>query len=134
MLNSSTDTITGGGLNFAGTGYLNNTLGYGIYGNVMYASYKDTSLIVLDTLIGVVFRVIRTDTFALPIAAGFYIDYPYAFNSLGVAKGFNAGAGVNITAQIKLSERIHLYGRLQGAYAVLDGGEIFVTPCIGIGF
>ncbi|GHU78103.1 hypothetical protein FACS189462_1880 [Spirochaetia bacterium] len=134
MINTSTDLLIGGGINFAGISYYWDTVGLGSYAGLMYAPYKGAHIIVLDLLFGPVFKITINERFKLPIAAGAYIDYLFAFGPGGAARGFNIGAGANITAEYSLNEKIHIYGRIQGTYAFLGGGDLFITPSIGIGF
>jgi hypothetical protein len=127
-------SIVGGGINFAGITFFNDVFGIGTYANFVYGSTDAVSAIVIDGLIGPVFRVIHGERFSLPIAVGLNVDYALAFSSTATAKGFNIGAGANITAGYRLNEKMHLYGRLQFAYDFLGGGEVYITPSIGIGF
>jgi hypothetical protein len=124
----------GGGLNIAGTQYFTDTIGYGVYGNIMYGSYKGVSLIPIDLLVGPVFKVINNERFTLPIAVGLYAVNYFAFGDGGAIKMFNIGIGGNISAEIKFTGNMYLYLRLQGAYAFLGEGVLMITPSIGIGF
>lgn len=126
--------VFGGGLNIAGTGDFTETIGYGVYGNIQYGSSKGVSLIPIDLLVGPAFKVINNDSFALPVAVGFYMIHSFAFGEGAAIRGFNIGAGANVTAEIKLSGNMYVYIRLQGAYEFLGGGEFMITPSIGIGF
>jgi hypothetical protein len=126
--------VFGGGLNAAVIGYFTDIIGYGIYGNIMYGTYEGVSVIPTDLLIGPVFRVINKERFSLPIGAGFYMISILAFGEEAAARGFNVGAGGNITAEIKFSKNMHLYLRLQGAYEFLGEQELMITPSVGIGF
>jgi hypothetical protein len=128
-------SVSAFGLNIAGTGAITETIGYGVYGNIMYGTYKDVSLIPIDLLIGPTFKVINNGSFALPIAVGFYMINSFAFGEDAAGRGFNIGAGGNITAELKFGRNMHLYIRLQGAYEFLgDVGELVIEPSIGIGF
>jgi hypothetical protein len=134
IASSGSGSIFGGGLNIAGTGYFTDTIGYGIYGNIMYGASEGVSLIPIDLLIGPAFKVVNNNRFALPIAVGFYMIRAFAFGEGVAGEGFNLGVGGNITAEIKFSGNMHLYLRLQGAYGFLGGGEFMIIPSIGIGF
>jgi hypothetical protein len=127
-------SIIGGGVNLAGIHYFNNLIGLGTFTDFTYGITGGVSHLIIDALIGPVFRVINTDRFTLPLAAGLFFDYIYAFASGASANGFNIGAGANVTAQYRLGQKFYLYGRVQFGYAFLDGGEMFLTPSIGIGF
>ncbi|MDR0412157.1 MAG: hypothetical protein LBH75_09350 [Treponema sp.] len=134
LFNSSTNTMIGGGLNIGGSSYFNDVVGMAYTGNIMYAPYNGATVIIIDSLIGLSFKVVDNDDFSLPIAVGPYIDYVFAFGESGAARGLNVGVGGSITAKIKTSETLKLYARFQGAYAFLGGGELFLTPCIGLAF
>ncbi|MDR0645271.1 MAG: hypothetical protein LBG05_10300 [Treponema sp.] len=127
-------SISGGGLNIAGTSYFSDVIGWGTYGNILYASYESVSIIVVDILTGPVFNVIGDRTFALPIAVGLYVIEPFFFGDDAAGRGFNIGVGGNITADISFGGSTYLYIRLQVAYEFLGGGETMITPSIGLGF
>ncbi|GHU97307.1 hypothetical protein FACS189483_02900 [Spirochaetia bacterium] len=146
LINTSTDLLIGGGINLAPILYIGDTVGWGFYAGLMYAPApynKETHIIVLDTLFGPVFKIILNERFRLPIAAGAYFNYLYAIGPVygpdeirirEASSGFSVGAGANITAEYSLNEKIHIYGRLQGAYTFLRGGDLSITLSIGIGF
>lgn len=134
VLSGEGQSIFGGGLNLASTSYFTQNIGLGIFGNIMYAPASGVSLIAIDTLIGPAFRIVDNGTLSLPISAGLYAVYAFAFGEGGAAKGFNVGAGGNITAQVKFSQSMYFYARFQADYGFLAGGELFITPSIGIGF
>jgi hypothetical protein len=125
-------SISGGGLNIAGTGYFTDTIGYGIYGNILYGTYEDITIIPIDMLIGLAFKAVQNDKFTLPIAAGIYMVNSFAYGGGVAIEGFNIGFGANISAEIKLAGNTHFFLRLQGAFEF--GGEVILTPSIGIGW
>jgi hypothetical protein len=127
-------SLKGGGLNFAVVSYFGNVGGLGLYLNLAGGAAGGETLILLDGLIGPTFRIGGDSAFSLPIAIGLNLDYGYVIGSGQLRKGVNVGAGGNITARIKTGEKMHFYIRMQGAYGFLGGGELFITPSIGIGF
>jgi len=128
------DVSYGAGLNIAKTWYFNKTIGIGIYCNLLYPinSGRDSFSLDFNAMLGPVFKVFNNGTFSLPIAVGFYADRPFIFDDLGSGK-VNIGAGANITAEIG-GKSAYFYTRVQGAYGFLNGGEIVITPSIGVGF
>ena len=147
MLERSSDTIFGGGLNLGVSGNYNKIIGYGVYMNIIYAYYTDdrfggVSFFINDTLIGILLKVVENDNFSLPISIGPYFYYTIGWGKIHLHDniempywmGFDIGVGGNITAKIKISETLKLYARLQVAYTILCGREIWITPCIGVGF
>jgi len=132
VINGS-DSMLGGGINIAGVSYFNNIVGFGSYGNIIYYPSSNMVNIDIDALIGPSLKLLRTDQFSMPIAIGIWLNYAVSFGPLGLLNAFNVGAGANLTAEIKLAQKVHLYGRIQGAYGFLNG-SVFIAPCIGIGF
>ena len=132
LINRSTDTIFGGGLNLGYSGYFTEMIGYGVYSNLMLAAYDRRLLFITDALIGISFKFIENDNFSLPIAIGPYIDRVFVSDYSGSASLINFGVGGIITAKIKINEKMKLYARLQGAYSFFGGGEIWITPSIGV--
>jgi hypothetical protein len=127
-------SLRGGGVNFAAISYLGDVAGLGVYLNLAGGSAGGATLVLLDALIGPTFKIGGDSPFSLPIAIGLNADYGFVFGSGEARKGFNIGIGANITARIQTGEKMHLYARMQGAYGFLGGGELFITPSIGIGF
>ena len=123
-----------GGLNIAGTVYFNDLFGIGIFGNILYAMGDDSSGIVVDALLGPVIRIIHGRVFSLPIAVGAYGNYPLPFplnDDMEIKP--NVGVGMNVTAEVEFGRSNHFYFRVQGAYGFLNGGEVILTPSVGIG-
>jgi hypothetical protein len=131
LINKSTETIFGGGLNLGYSDYFTKMVGYGVYSNIMLTVYDRRLLFITDFLIGISFKFIENDNFSLPVAVGPYIDRVFVSDYQGSASLFNFGAGGNITAKIQLNEKTQLYARLQGAYTFFGGGEIWITASIG---
>jgi len=127
-------TIYGGGVNFSGITYFKDNIGLGIYDNFVFAGAQGTTMFLIDVLFGPVFRIAQNDQFSLPIALGLNADLGYIFKKSSSALAFNIGIGANLSAEFKLNEKYHLYTRFQIAYGLLGGGELFITPCIGLGF
>jgi len=136
MAMSGGTNVYGVGLNVAGSTFFNDFLGIGLYGNILYALGTPDGVIVLpiDLLIGPVFRIVNSGSFALPVALGFYAVNTFAIGGNGFARGFNIGVGGNASAEIKLGGSTHFYIRLQGAYELLNANEVVLTPSVGIGF
>jgi hypothetical protein len=107
-------------------------IGYGVYGDLMLAVYDRRLLFFTNFLIGISFKFIENDKFSLPIAIGPYIDRVFVSDYSGSGSIFNFGVGGNITAKIKINEKTKIYARFQGAYTFFGGGEIWITPCIGV--
>jgi hypothetical protein len=131
VLAGSNASFFGGGINIAGITYFTAMVGIGAYGNIMYAPANGVSIVVVDILLGPAFKLVENEQFSLPVSAGLFADYVFAFGSGDTAAGINVGAGANITGEIRLSQGIQLYGRLQSAYGFLGGG-LTITPCIGV--
>ena len=131
----SDDSFSGWGLNLAGITYYSNTVGLGVYGNVVYAEpYKNITVIFSNMLLGPSFKFLRTEQFSIPIAFGVSGVYGLVVGGGEMLQAFNVGVGANLTVEVKLSETMHLYGRIQGAYGFLGEGSLVIAPSIGIGF
>jgi hypothetical protein len=131
----SEGSFSGWGLNLAGITYFSNTVGLGVYGNVVYAvPYEDVNVILINMLLGPSFKFIKTEQFSIPITVGFSAVYGFLFGGGGSGQAYNFGVGANLSLEVKLSETMHLYGRIQGAYGFLGGGSLVIAPSIGIGF
>jgi hypothetical protein len=128
------DSLYGGGLNIAEIINFTNHFGLGFYGNIVYVPYEGIVLLPIDVLLGPAISVVNNDSFALPIALGFYMQNTFAFGDGGSARAFTIGVGGNISAEIKFSSNMLFYLRFQGAYTLLGSNEIVIAPSIGIGF
>ena len=114
------------GLNIAFSDFFNDFFGFGIYGNLYVLEWRYFFIPPIDLFFSSVIRIINNDKFSLPIALGLYIFNWLIFTDFG--------PGVNVSAEIKFNESLHLYLRLQGAYMILYNGVFTLTPSIGIGF
>jgi hypothetical protein len=130
----SDTALFGGGLNIGYTNYFSKIIGFGVYSDLMVAPYGGNLFFIFDALVGISFKFIDTGKFSLPIAVGTYYDYVSLLGNSDSTGVFNFGLGGNITARFKFTERMGLYARLQTAYTFFDGGEIWITPSIGVGF
>lgn len=133
MNNYEGRSVSGVGINIADVIYFNNTIGLGSYANLIYCTADNVNAVSGNALIGPSFRLLRTDQFSIPIAIGVFLEYSYAFSSYASGSGFNMGAGGNLTAEIKLTQKVHLYGRIQFAYGFFDG-SVYIIPSFGVGF
>jgi len=126
-------SISGGGLNFAAIRY-RKPVGIGYYMNLTYGNFFGASFVNFDYLFGPVFRLVNIEKFSLPLTIGIYTYTGLAFYGGETVFVGNIGLGGNISANINISENLHLYLRFQGAYAFRHGGELIITPSIGVGF
>jgi len=125
------------GFNIAGISYFDNTIGVGAYGNLIYGFGRG---LIADALVGPAFRFIRTGWFSMPVAVGLALNYAVSFvppssyeSKSKISQAFNVGVGANLTAEFKLSQKLHLYARIQGAYGFLPG-RFFFAQSAGVGF
>ncbi|MDR3302567.1 MAG: hypothetical protein LBT01_08615 [Spirochaetaceae bacterium] len=134
-IGTNSASLVGGGLNIGATTYFGDTVGMGAYGNILYAPYNSlVSVMVFDILLGVSFMIVDNEYFSLPFSFGAYFEDFYAFSPIATREGFNIGVGGNLTGKFKVSEAVKVYLRFQAAYTFLGGGEVFITPSIGLAF
>jgi len=128
------EKIMGGGINIGFSHHSMNNVGFGIYNNLMFAPFDGNSIYIIDMLFGVSFIVRENDYFYIPFTIGPYMDICYAFVDGESATVNNFGFGANIAVKIKIKDNLKIFARFQGAYTFFGGGEIWLTPCIGVSF
>jgi hypothetical protein len=126
------ETFLGGGLNMATSLPLTKTIGLGLFFDASYIPVNGVSVFLLDMLVGPTYKIIDNGKFSLPVSAGVFGVQGMAAGPGGAVEGFNIGAGANITATVKFTQKMSFYVRLQGGYGFLDSGGLFITPSIGI--
>jgi len=126
-------SLFGFGLHAAGSTYFGNSIfGLGFFGNAML--YTGSANIMSFTgLFGPVFRLINGETFSMPLAVGLYGGGGYSLDDTG-RSGFGLGIGLNVTPQIRLGNRVHLFFRLETSLDALESFALDFVFSTGIGF
>lgn len=115
-------------INFSGVSYYTETLGSGLYANLIFPQKIKISsmgqsvefdkseydfLLAADVLVGPVFMVYENGNFALPVAAGFHcLQLWSSANSLN-ASCYELGFGTNVTGEYHITRNIYFLARFQ---------------------
>jgi hypothetical protein len=73
----------------------------------------------VDELVGVVFNVLRTDRFIIPVSVGFHGKLLVADIYDHVNLITNSGIGLAVGTEFKISDKMYLFGRVRGSFDFL---------------
>jgi outer membrane protein OmpA-like peptidoglycan-associated protein len=122
------------GLNLGAAFFFDSAFGARAWGNQVFPLDSDSDIAsISDITVGPSYS-FRRGRFAFPLSLGLYLGAAGGSGGSGAGSAFNLGVGAEAGAEFWFTDSLYGYGRMQAAYGFFGGGDLTLTPAVGVGF